>query len=180
MEQAPRPVLISGEEIAARVRTLGEAITAHYAGRRPVFLGVMNGALFFLTDLLRGVRLETEISCIRVASYEGTASTGRVSGVDGLHDSLRGREVLVVDDIFDSGRTIAALVGKLNELGAQDVRICVLLEKRREHVTLIRPDWVGFQIEDEFVVGYGLDYNGRYRNLPGIERLTEAESTAAR
>ena len=179
MDLSSRQVLISEEKIAARVRVLGEVITHHYAGRRPVFLGIMNGALFFMTDLVRSVDLDTEISCVRLASYAGTTSTGRVSGLDGLQESVRGREVLVVDDILDTGRTLATLVTRLKELGAQDVKVCVLLEKQREHVTPIRPDWVGFQIEDAFVVGYGLDYNGRYRGLPGIEVLTDIESETA-
>ena len=179
MSLPPRRVLISGEEIAARVRVLGEDITRHYAGRRPVFLGVMNGALFFMTDLVRSVDLETEISCVRLASYAGAASTGQVSGLDGLQDSVRGREVLVVDDILDTGLTLATLAARLRELGAHGVKICVLLEKRREHAVSIRPDWVGFAIEDAFVVGYGLDYNGRYRGLPGIEVLARVEKDPA-
>jgi hypoxanthine phosphoribosyltransferase len=179
MQPSSRQTLISGDQIAARVRVLGGAITRHYAGRVPVFLGVMNGALFFMTDLVRSVDLDTEISCVRLASYSGTASTGRVSGLDGLEDSVRGREVLIIDDILDTGRTLATLSSRLQELGAADVKICVLLEKKREHVASLKPDWVGFPIEDAFVVGYGLDYNGRYRSLPGIEVLPAPEKIAS-
>jgi len=175
MEPTPRQVLISDTRIAARVLALGASITKHYAGRRPVFLGVMNGALFLLTDLVRAVDLDTEISCVRLNSYAGTTSTGRVGGLEGLQDSVTGREVLIVDDIFDTGRTLASLVERVLEMGAKDVKVCVLLEKRRSHVTPIRPDWIGFEIEDAFVVGYGLDYNGRYRGLPDIEVLSALE-----
>lgn len=177
MNSSSRQVLISEERIAARVQALGEELTSHYRGRRPVFMGVMNGALFFLTDLIRAVDLETEISCVRLASYAGTTSTGRVTGLEGLQDSVKDREVLIIDDIFDTGATLAALVDKLKRMGAADVRVCVLLEKLRDHVTPIRPDWVGFKIPDAFVVGYGLDYNGRYRGLREIEVLDASVKT---
>jgi hypoxanthine phosphoribosyltransferase len=170
--QASR-ILISESRIAARVRGLGRAVTRHYRGRRPVFLGVMNGALFLLADLVRAVDLDIEISCVRLASYAGTKSTGRVRGLGALRGSVRGREVLIVDDILDTGRTLSALAAKLKSLGAADVKICVLLEKRRRHEIPIRADWVGFRIEDEFVVGYGLDYEGRYRGLKGIRKLKD-------
>ena len=168
MPEAPGRVLISQKRIATRVQVLGRAISRHYRGRCPVFLGVMNGALFFLADLVRAVDLDTEISCVRLASYAGRKSTGRVRGLDGLRDSVRGREVLIVDDILDTGRTLTALRAKLKSLGAADVKICVLLEKKRRHEKPIRADWVGFAIQDEFVIGYGLDYDGQYRGLRDI------------
>jgi hypoxanthine phosphoribosyltransferase len=177
---APRPpppagrVLLSAAKIRARVRELGAEITAHYRGRRPLFLGVMNGALFFLTDLLRMVELDTEISCVTLASYAGTKSIGVVRGLDALGESMRGRQVLVVDDILDTGNTMAQLVGRLRELGAAEVKICVLLQKRHRHKPRVRADWVGFRIRDEFVVGYGLDHDGRHRGLKDIRALSAA------
>jgi len=163
-------VLIAQEQIAARVCELGGEITRHYAGRRPVFLGVMNGALFFLADLVRAVGLDVEISCVRLASYDGTQNTGAVRGLDdiSLRDATRGRDVLIVDDILDTGRTLHALATRLQALGAADVKICVLLEKERTHEMPIRADWTGFRIADEFVIGYGLDHEGRYRQLREI------------
>ena len=131
----------------------------------------MNGALFFLGDLLRAVDLDTEISCVRLASYAGTQSTGKLRGIDALGKSMAGRHVLVVDDILDTGRTLSALAARLKKLGAADVKICVLLEKRRRHEVAVRADWTGFKIADEFVVGYGLDYNGRYRGLKQVRVL---------
>jgi len=129
----------------------------------------MNGALFFLADLLRAVELDdTEISCVRLASYKGAESTGVVSGLDTLGDSFAGRHVLIVDDILDTGRTLSVLVARLKELGTVEVKICVLLEKRRRHEIPIKADWVGFRIPNQFVVGYGLDYNGRYRALKQV------------
>jgi hypoxanthine phosphoribosyltransferase len=175
----PGRILLTQAQIRARVRQLGRSITRHYQGKRPngrppVFLGVMNGALFFLGDLLRAVDLDhVEISCVRLASYAGTKSTGNLRGLDALGDSIAGRHILIVDDILDTGRTLSALAARLKKLGAADVKICVLLEKRRRHEIPVKPDWTGFKIADRFVVGYGLDYDGRYRTLKQIRVLEE-------
>ncbi len=135
----------------------------------------MNGALFFLADLLRAVGLDdTEISCVSLASYTGTTSTGKLRGLDALGKSVAGRHVLIIDDILDTGRTLSALAARLKKLGAADVRICVLLEKKRKHEIPVRPDWTGFRIADRFVVGYGLDHDGRYRNLKHVRIMEEA------
>jgi hypoxanthine phosphoribosyltransferase len=172
----PGRILLTQAQIRARVRQLGRSITRHYQRQAltpepPIFLGVMNGALFFLADLLRAIDCDTEISCVRLASYVGARSSNKVQGLDAVDESFRGRHVLVVDDILDTGRTLSALVARLKKLGAAEVKICVLLEKRRKHEVAVKPDWVGFKIADEFVVGYGLDYNGRYRGLKQIRVL---------
>ena len=167
----PGRLLISQTQIQSRVRQLGRTLTKHYAGERPLFLGVMNGALFFLADLLRAVDLDSEISCLRLASYAGTESTGKLRGLEAMGDSFKDRHVIIVDDILDTGRTLFALGARLKKLGAADVKICVLLEKKRRHEIPVKPDWIGFKIPDEFVVGYGLDYNGRYRGLKQIRVL---------
>jgi hypoxanthine phosphoribosyltransferase len=167
-------VLLSQSKLRARVRELGAEITAHYAGERPLFLGVMNGALFFLTDLLRHVELDTEISCVRLASYAGRESTGKLRGLDAMGESFAGRRVLIVDDILDTGLTLAELVRRVRELGALEVKICVLLQKQRRRDLPVQADWIGFRIADEFVVGYGLDYEGRYRGLKHIRVLKTA------
>jgi len=167
----PGRILLTQTQIRARVRQLGKSITRHYRGKRPLFLGVMNGALFFLADLLRAVDLDAEIACIRLASYAGTASTGKLRGLDALGKSMAGRHVLILDDILDTGRTLSALSARLKKLGSADVEICVLLEKKRRHEIPVSPDWTGFTIEDTFVVGYGLDYNERYRNLKQVRVL---------
>jgi hypoxanthine phosphoribosyltransferase len=166
----PGRVLISQAQSAARVAELGADLTRHYATRRPLFLGVMNGALFFLADLVRGMQIDVQISCVRLASYAGLHSTGQVRGLDDadLGEAVRGREVLIVDDILDTGRTLHALAAWLQRLGAADVKICVLLDKQRPRELAARADWTGFRIADEFVVGYGLDYDGQHRQLRDI------------
>jgi hypoxanthine phosphoribosyltransferase len=166
----PGRLLISQTQIRARVRQLGRIITKNYRGERPLFLGIMNGALCFLADLLRAVDLDSEISCVRLASYAGTESTHKLRGLEAMGDSFKGRHVIIVDDIFDTGHTLAGVIQRLKELGAADVKVCVLLQKKKGQIPL-KVDWVGFKIPDEFVVGYGLDYNGRYRGLKQIRVL---------
>jgi hypoxanthine phosphoribosyltransferase len=172
----PGRILLSQAKIRTRVRQLAGEITRHYqkpskAALPPVFLGVMNGALFFHADLVREVDLDVEIACVGLASYAGTSSTGIVRGLDALGATFRGRRVLIIDDILDTGRTLFALTARLRKLGAIDVKICVLLEKRRKREAPIKADWVGFKIADEFVIGYGLDHDGRYRGLKQVRVL---------
>ena len=167
---SPGRLLISQSQIRTRVRQLGRTLTKHYAGERPLFLGIMNGALFFLADLLRAVDLDTEITCVRLASYSGTKSTGKLRGLEAMGDSFKGRKVIIVDDIFDTGHTLAGAIQRLRELGAEDVKVCVLLHKKKSQIP-VKVDWIGFKIPDVFVVGYGLDYNGRYRGLKQIRVL---------
>ncbi|HEX4140090.1 MAG TPA: hypoxanthine phosphoribosyltransferase [Candidatus Methylacidiphilales bacterium] len=166
----PGRLLLSQAQIHARVRHLGRAITRHYAGQAPLFLGIMNGALLFLADLLRAVDLDSEVTCVRLASYAGTESTGKLRGLEAMGDSFKGRHVVIVDDILDTGATLTGVITRLRELGAADVKVCVLLQKKKAHLP-VKVDWTGFTIPDQFVVGYGLDYNGRYRGLKQIRLL---------
>jgi hypoxanthine phosphoribosyltransferase len=168
----PGRMLISQAQIRARVKELGREMTLHYAGERPLFLGIMNGALLFLADLLRASDLDSEVTCVRLASYQGTESTGKLRGLEAMGDSFKGRKVIIVDDIFDTGTTLAGVIARLRELGAADIKVCVLLQKQKNQKAVV-VDWIGFQIPDQFVVGYGLDYNGRYRGLKQI-RVLEA------
>jgi hypoxanthine phosphoribosyltransferase len=169
---SPGRLLLSQTQIRARVRQLGRAITKKYRGERPLFLGIMNGALCFLADLLRAVELDSEISCVRLTSYAGTESTHKLRGLEAMGDTYKDRHVIVVDDIFDTGHTLAAVIQRLHELGAADVKVCVLLQKKKAQLP-VKVDWVGFKIPNEFVVGYGLDYNGRYRGLKQIRVLEQ-------
>jgi hypoxanthine phosphoribosyltransferase len=177
VRQALRPgkLLLSQTQIQARVRQLGRAITGHYAGQRPLFLGIMNGALLFLADLLRAVDLDSEVTCVRLASYEGTESTGKLRGLEAMGDSFKGRHVVIVDDIYDTGTTLTGVIARLRELGAADVKTCILLQKKKKGQKHVPVDWIGFKIPDQFVVGYGLDYNGRFRGLKQIRVLEPLE-----
>ncbi len=136
-------------------------------------LGLLNGALFFLADLLRHLPANAPVECWRLRSYPGTArqSSGRIEGLEAGFGSFKGRHVLMVDDVLDSGLTLNRVRARLLLLGARSVRICVLLRKRIRRAVPVRADWVGFDIGREFVIGYGLDYDGRYRQLPDIHVL---------
>ena len=164
-------ILYSREEIAAAVRALGERITADYRGKNPVFICILKGASVFFSDLIRQVDLPLEIEFMAVSSYgASTKSSGEVRLVKDLDRSILGRDVIIVEDIVDSGMSLAFLKENLISRGAKALRVCVLLDKpeRRAPGITIKADYFGFTIGNEFVVGYGLDYAERYRNLPFI------------
>lgn len=170
----PGRSLISQTQIRSRVKELGAEITATYRGDRPLFLGIMNGALCFMADLLRAVDLDSEVSCVRLASYSGTETTHKLRGLEAMGDSFKGRNVIIVDDIYDTGHTLKAVIERLHQLGAADVKVCVLLQKEKGQIP-VKVDWIGFKIPNEFVVGYGLDYNGRFRGLKQVRVLHQSE-----
>ncbi len=171
----PGRLLISQTQIRSRVKELGDEITKTYRGDRPLFLGIMNGALCFMADLLRAVDLDSEVSCVRLASYSGTETTHKLRGLEAMGDSFKGRNVIIVDDIFDTGHTLNAVIERLRQLGAADVKVCVLLQKEKGQIP-VKVDWIGFKIPNEFVVGYGLDYNGRFRGLKQVRVLNQSDS----
>ncbi len=166
----PEPLLTAGQ-IAARVAELAAEIRRDLADDRPVVLGVLKGAAFFTADLARALDMDVEVEFIRARSYLGTESGGRVEvfGLDRL--SLAGRTVLLVEDIVDTGTTLAALLAGLHAAGAATVRVCALLDKPSRRKTPVTPDYAGFVVENRFVVGYGLDYEERFRTLPEIHVL---------
>lgn len=160
---------LSKEKIQARVQQLGDLITKECKGKRPLFLCVLNGAFPFASDLFRAVQLEdAEISFIRLKSYEGTSTTGVVKEVIGLNENLEGRTVIVVEDIVDTGKTMENLVEKLKASNPEDVKIATLLFKPESLQANVSPDYVGFEIPSDFIIGYGLDIDGLARNLPDI------------
>jgi hypoxanthine phosphoribosyltransferase len=133
----------------------------------------LKGALVFMADLLRRVPLRLEIECLNVASYHGgTESSGQVDFLDQKLPDVKGRCVLLIDDILDTGRTLDAVSAKLREMGAREVKTCVLLTKDKKRAAEVEADYSAFEIADEFVVGYGLDYDGKYRNLPYVGVLS--------
>lgn len=156
--------------ILSRLDAMARDIMRDYADRELTVVAILQGGLILMADLLRRVQLPLRIETISVASYHGgTESSGTVTFLQNRLPDLNGRHVLLLDDILDSGRTLHAIRAKLAaECAPASVRICVLLRKRKQRECVVEADYVGFDIDDEFVVGYGLDYDGRYRNLPYI------------
>jgi hypoxanthine phosphoribosyltransferase len=172
MEADVERILIDEEVIGKRLDAMARDIRHDFPGEVIVVIVLLKGALVFAADLLRRLPRMLEIECLNVASYHGgTESTGRVDFLDRKLPDVLGRRVLVLDDILDTGRTLAAVCARLREEGAAEVRTGVLLAKDRERAVDVEADYVGFEIGDEFVIGYGLDYQGRYRNLPYVGTL---------
>jgi hypoxanthine phosphoribosyltransferase len=165
-------ILIPSEDIAQRVRELAGEISQHYQGRPVTIIGVLTGCLIFLADLVRRLDLPLRIHLVQASSYRGAVTVaGQLAlRLDTLPD-LTGRDVLLVDDILDTGQTISKLVEELAGRGSASVRVAVLLRKEGRQQVAFEPDHVGFVIPDAFVVGYGLDYNDEYRHLPHIAVL---------
>jgi len=165
-------VLIDASELASRVRELGRQLSQDYANREPILVGVLTGAAVFLADLMRAMDVLVRCDFIGVSSY-GTASrpSGIVKITPDLKASIEGRHVVIVEDIIDTGRTVTYLRRNLETRHPESLRICTLLDKIERREVPVELDYVGFTIPNEFVVGYGLDYAGLYRNLPYLAAL---------
>jgi hypoxanthine phosphoribosyltransferase len=161
-------VLISEEKIRRRVRALARQIGRDYRGRELVIVALLNGTIMFLADLVRHLELPLRLDFIGVSSYgAGTTSKELVFTKD-LKLDVRGRHVLLIDDILDTGRTLAAVMEKLRELKPKSLKVCVFLEKKARRTEPVRANYAGFEVPDVFVVGYGLDFAERYRHLPFV------------
>ncbi len=173
-------VLIAEEVIEKRLDAIAERIYGDFKDEPTLqVVAILKGALVFMADLLRRVPLKLEIECLNVASYHGgTESSGRVDFLDRTMPDVKGRSILLLDDILDTGRTLSVVSAKLQDLGAREVRTCVLLTKDKKRIEEVEADYSAFEIGDEFVVGYGLDFDGKYRNLPyvGVLRKEVIES----
>lgn len=162
-------ILITTEEINARVRELGQQITNDYAGQDILMIGVLRGAVIFMADLARAIKRPIDIDFMATSSYgASTSSSGVVKIIKDLDEAVQGRHVLIIEDIIDSGLTLNYLVDNLKSRKPASVRICTLLSKPDRRKVNVIVDYNGFIIPDYFVVGYGLDYAGKYRNLPFI------------
>ena len=169
MDQDILKVLLSEEEIKTRVAELGEEIYDAFRDKNPMFVGVLNGCFIFMADLVRAAQLKSELEFIGVSSYNnGTKSSGVVQITRDLQRDISGRNIIIVEDILDSGNTLAFLKNYLMTKGAASITIATLLDKPARREKPIKADYVGFVVPDEFVVGYGLDYAQQYRNMPYI------------
>ncbi|MBA4116080.1 MAG: hypoxanthine phosphoribosyltransferase [Rubrobacter sp.] len=169
-----REVLISNQEIQAKVRLLGERITEDYAGERILLVGVLRGAVVVMGDLMRNINLPCEIDFMDISSYgSGTSSSGVVRILKDLDEDITGRHVLIVEDIVDTGLTLSYLKRSLLARKPASLEICAFLTKPSRRRVQFDIKYLGFEVPDEFVVGYGLDYAGAYRNLPDICILKE-------
>lgn len=166
--------LIDASEIRARVQSLGEQIAADYRDKPLTILGVLTGSIVLVSDLIRHIDVPLRVGLIQASSYRGeTTRPGDLTINAALVPDITGRDVLLVDDIFDTGRTLAGLIETVNAMGPRSVRSAVLLWKEGRGEVSLKPDYHGFRIPDRFVVGYGLDYNDEHRHLPHIAALDD-------
>lgn len=171
--------LLGEDEIGRAVRRLAQEIGAHYAGRPLTVIGVLTGSIVLVADLIRHIDLPLRVGVIQARSYRGTATLpGELEIDDSMLPDIRGRDVLLIDDIFDTGQTLARLLAQVAVLEPRSVRSAVLLRKVGRQQVALLPDYVAFEIPDVFVVGYGLDYQDAYRHLPYVAEL-EADDLAA-
>jgi hypoxanthine phosphoribosyltransferase len=166
-------ILVTADELDRRVRELGAELSRDYEGKNPLLLGILKGAVFFLSDLVRQLRIHAELDFLAVASYgSATTSSGVVRILKDLDRPIQGRDVVIVEDIIDSGLTARYLLGSLRGRNPRTLEVCALLVKRDARVVDVPIRYVGFEIPNEFVIGYGLDYQQRYRGLPYVAVLT--------
>ena len=169
MEQDILKVLVTEEELKNRVSELGNELYEKFKGTEPLFVSVLKGSFVFMADLVRACQVKADVEFIAVSSYQnGTESTGRVQITRDLQQDITGRDLIIVEDILDSGNTLAFLKEYFLTKGARSITIATLLDKPARRTKAITPDFAGFTVPDEFVVGYGLDYAQKYRNVPYI------------
>ena len=164
-------VFITADQISRRIAELASLISAEYAGKKPLFIGVLNGAIIFAADLIRQVTIDCELTFIRLSSYDGLESSGHITNLLGLDKNIKDRHVIITEDVIDSGVTAKYILSEISAHEPASVRFASVLYKPAALKYPINPDYTGFQIPDDFVVGYGLDYKGLGRNLPHIYKL---------
>ena len=170
MEKYIQKVLLTEEQIQERIRELGEVLSKEYADKDPVFVGVLKGVVVFYADMVRQITVPCQFDFMWISSYQGTESTGKMQLKRDVSADLKGRHVVILEDIYDTGNSLSFTYNHLLTKEPASLKVCTLLDKpegRNPEVKLV-PDWVGFTIPNEFVVGYGLDYNEHFRNLPYV------------
>jgi len=170
---------IGRSKVQAQVKALAQQINVDYQSKSPVFLPILNGSFMFAADLMKLIEIPNKISFVKVSSYSGTASTGQLKSLIGLELSLFNQDVIIVEDIVDTGLTLQKIVNELKELGTRSVEVMALLRKQPAREKGIEVKYVGFEIDHEFVLGYGLDYDGQGRNFADIYRMKEPNSEKA-
>lgn len=165
---------INEKDIREKLKSIALEIDKDYPDSIPIFISILNGAYIFTGDLLRTLEIEAEISFIKVRSYDGMNSSGKVTELIGFEQDLKGRDVIIIDDIVDSGLTMQDIIGKVSEMNPNSIKVCTMLFKKDAFKGNFKIDYYGFEIENKFVVGYGLDYNGLGRNYNDIYILNEA------
>lgn len=161
-------ILINKSKLEKRIEELGKQIEKDYEGREIVFIGILKGSVMFMSELAKNVKSSVVLDFMDVSSYEGTESTGKIKINKDIRDSIEGKDVVIVEDIIDTGRTLTYVREYLKQKNPNSIKIATMLSKPSRRVMELNVDYIGFAIEDKFVVGYGLDYNEKYRNLPYI------------
>lgn len=174
MENIIKKTLVSEEEIISKVKELGKQITEDYQGKDLLLVGILKGAVIFMSELAKNIDLPIEMDFMAVSSYgKSSKSTGEVRIIKDLDFSVENKNLLIIEDIIDTGYTLSYLIDNLRKRGAKSVKVCTLLDKPDRRKADIYVDYLGFVVPDEFIVGYGLDYAEQYRNLPYVAALKE-------
>ena len=170
MEKDIQEILISEEQLRSRIAELGEELTREYAGKDPIIVGVLKGVVVFYADMIRQIKVPCQMDFMWISSYQGTDSTGQMVVKRDVAGEVKGRHVLILEDIYDTGNSLDFTYRHLLAKEPASLKICTLLDKpeRRKPGITLKPDYVGFTVPNAFVVGYGLDYNEHYRNLPYV------------
>jgi len=173
-------MFMPAEEIQKRIKEIGGEITEDYQDRNPVFLGILNGCFMFAGDLFKYLEIDCTITFVKLASYKGTTSTGNVLTAIGLEESLHDKDIIIIEDIVDTGNTMVAFLESLKAKEPRSIRICTLFSKPEVHKNKLHLDYVGFDIPNKFILGYGLDYDGLGRNLPDLYKIVSEDDDVYR
>jgi hypoxanthine phosphoribosyltransferase len=167
-----KELVLAADQIAGRVRELAAKISAEYTGKTPLLIGILNGAFVFLSDLVRNLEVPVQIDFVRLASYGASdTSAGKITMTKDTELPLAGRDVIVVEDIVDTGLTLRWLMDELRERGPASIKVCALIDKKERREIDIQVDYIGFEVPQGFLVGYGLDFNEEWRQLPEVYTL---------